>query len=284
MSRPSAARIFVQTAFVLVAFAGNSLLCRVALRDTAIDPATFTAVRLVSGAIVLWLIVRALHGGSRPAGTWAGASSLFAYAAAFSYAYISLPAGTGALLLFGAVNATMTGYGLWMGERMNALQVGGFLVALAGLVYLVSPGIAAPSPFHAALMAAAGIAWAVYSLIGRGGGDATAITAGNFVRSVPLAVALGLAGLPWASIDIRGFLYAIVSGAITSGLGYALWYATVRHLTSINAAMAQLAVPVIAAVGGTLFLAEAVTLRLGISAVAVLGGLAAVILLKKVQR
>ena len=272
------ARILVCTALAMLAFAGNSLLCRAALRDTRIDPATFTAVRIVSGALVLWLIVRLRGAPVRGAGDWISALALFAYAAAFSYAYVGLPAGTGALLLFGAVQATMIGGGLRAGERLHAGGAGGLVLAVAGLVGLLLPGLSAPPAAAALLMLAAGVAWGVYSLRGKGAGEPTRTTAGNFLRAVPFAAVLALAALPWASTDVRGTCYAAASGALTSGIGYAIWYAALKHLRAIHASAVQLSVPVIAAIGGIMLLGEHPTLRLLLGSVAILGGIALVML------
>lgn len=274
-------RIAVLTVFAMLAFAGNSLLCRVALRDTAIDAASFTAIRLASGALVLVLLLRLR--GLRPAagGSWPMALMLFAYAALFSFAYRDLTAATGALLLFGAVQLTMMGWGLWQGERLAGLRLAGLLVAIAGLVVLLLPGLAAPPPLAAALMLGAGIAWGVYSLLGRGAGDPTAATGGNFLRSVAFAAVLALAASGHETVDSMGVLYAVLSGAVTSGLGYVLWYAALPALSATSAATIQLSVPAIAALGGAVLLAEPVTARLLLASAAILGGIALTIRLKK---
>ncbi len=272
------ARASILTLLAMIAFAGNSILCRLALKDTGIDAATFTVVRIASGALVLWLIVRLRGSAERGAGSWASALALFAYAACFSFAYTGLSAGTGALLLFGAVQATMVGYGLWVGERPRARQVAGFLLALGGLVGLMLPGLSAPPAVSAALMLAAGIAWGVYSLRGRQAGEPTATTAANFLRAVPFAAALGVAAAPWLSVDRLGLLYAVISGGLASGVGYAIWYTALKGLKATHAATVQLSVPVIAAIGGIVFLGEHLALRLVIASVAILGGIALVIL------
>lgn len=275
---------FILTLLALLAFAGNSLLCRQALKHTAIDAASFTAIRILSGALALWLIMR-LRGGARGgAGNWPSALALFVYAAGFSYAYISLTAATGALLLFGAVQATMIGYGLWSGERFKPQQWLGLACAFAGLAALLLPGLSAPPLAGSLLMLAAGIAWGVYSLRGRGAGDPSMVTSGNFLRAAPMAALLGLAALPWSAIDAAGFGYAVASGALASGLGYAIWYAALRDLKATSAATVQLIVPVIAAVGGALFLGETLTARLLLSAAAILGGIALVIIAKRPLR
>ena len=277
LSRPSVARVISLTTIAMIAFAGNSLLCRQALKHTAIDPASFTAIRLLSGALMLWLVVRVKQGGSAGKGNWLSAMALFAYAAGFSFAYVSLPAASGALILFGAVQATMIGYGVWRGERLQAIQTFGLVLAIGGLVGLLLPGLSAPPLVGSLLMMAAGIAWGVYSLRGAGGGDPTRVTAGNFMRAVPVTAVLSLLMLSRASVDLAGFWLAVASGALASGLGYAIWYTALPALKNTSAATVQLSVPVIAAAGGILFLDERVTLRLFVASVAILGGIALVI-------
>ena len=269
-----AARTALLIVFAMLAFAGNSLLCRVALRDTAIDAASFTSIRLASGALILWILLRSR--GKRPlaAGSWPMAAMLFAYAVCFSFAYRDLTAATGALLLFGAVQLTMTGYGLFAGERLKGLRLVGVLIAIAGLVWLLLPGLSAPPPLAAGLMLAAGLAWGIYSLLGRGAGDATAATGGNFMRAVPFAAILSLAAATGASPDQTGLIYAVLSGAVTSGLGYVLWYAALPALSATSAATIQLCVPAIAALGGAVLLAEPITARLLLASAAILGGIA----------
>lgn len=284
------------TLAALLGFAANSLLCRAALaggeEGRAIDAASFTAVRLASGAAVLWALQRARRGGGAAGGTvgtvgararagaagsWASAAALFAYAAGFSLAYVQLPAGAGALLLFGCVQATMLGAGLQRGERPGAAVWAGLLLAVGGLVALTLPGVAAPAPLGAGLMAAAGVAWGVYSLRGRGATDPLGATAGNFLRSVPLAAAL-LLGAVAAGARLgasgRGLLLAAASGALASGVGYSLWYAALPRLSATRAAVLQLCVPVLAAAGGVLLLGEALTARLVWAGGAVLAGVA----------
>ncbi|HXV20639.1 MAG TPA: DMT family transporter [Desulfuromonadales bacterium] len=258
----------------MVAFAGNSLLCRMALKHTGIDAASFTALRLLSGALALGLIVRVRGGTHGVAGTWTSAAALFAYAAGFSFAYLTLPAGVGALILFGAVQGTMIGCALWSGERLRWLQVVGLSGAFAGLVGLLLPGLSSPPLQGSILMLGAGVAWGVYSLRGRNSGDPTCVTAGNFLRAVPFAIGLSVAVVTPISLDSAGVWYAIASGALASGLGYAVWYSAVTGMLATTAAAVQLSVPVLAAAGGVLFLGEPITLRLLLSSLAILGGLA----------
>ena len=261
----------------MTAFAANSLLCRLALKNTAIDAASFTALRILSGALVLWLVVRLRGLPGRVDGNWPSALALFIYAAGFSFAYIRLPAAVGALILFCAVQATMIGYGLWRGERLGKFQLGGLLLALAGLLGLLAPGLSAPPPVSAALMLVAGVAWGIYSLCGKSFANPTTATAGNFLRAVPFAVVLSLLALPLASFDVAGVLYAVASGGLASGLGYALWYAVLPGLSATNAASLQLSVPVIAAAGGVLLLGEPITMQLVLGSAGILGGIALVI-------
>ena len=270
-------RLLLLTAFALLAFAGNSLLCRLALRGGHIDAAAFTALRMVSGAAVLWLLV-VLRRSGRPSGDWPSALALTVYAAAFSFAYLTLAAGMGALLLFGAVQASMLLAGIAAGERLGPPQLAGLALAVAGLVFLVLPGIEAPAPLGAVLMLAAGVAWGMYSLRGRRAGVPVLATAGNFLRAVPLAV---LATLPFMRswhADGGGVGYALASGIVTSGLGYVIWYAALKGLTATRAAIAQLSVPVLAALGGVLLLGEPLTGRVVIASCVILGGVALVIL------
>jgi drug/metabolite transporter (DMT)-like permease len=270
-------KLVVLTALTMVAFAANSWFCRLALSRTPVDPATFTFVRIASGAIVLaWIASRAApRGGDR--GNWLSAAALFAYAAAFSFAYRSLTAGTGALILFGAVQATMIAWDLRTGGKLRAMQLAGLGLALAGLVGLVLPGLAAPPLVGSVLMAVSGIAWGVYSLRGRGASDPIRVTAGNFMRAVPFAIVLGVAAMASATVDTIGLAYAVASGAITSGLGYAIWYSVLPSLKPTTAATVQLSVPVIAAIGGVAFMGETLTLRLVMASAAILGGIALVI-------
>lgn len=278
----SSLRVFVLTTLTMVAFAANSVLNRLALFSTEIDAGTFTLVRLLTGALTLWLIVRWRNRADAPiGGSWASAGALFVYAAAFSFAYEVLETGTGALLLFGAVQLTMIGYGLLRGERFSLRQTVGLVVALGGLVYLLLPGLSAPPLGPALLMSLAGAAWGVYSLRGRGRDQPIAESAGNFLRAAPLALVLISFVLLFPAetfqLDSLGLLYATLSGSVTSGLGYVLWYTVLPALRATSAATVQLSVPVIAAVGGVLFVGESVTLRLVLASVAILGGIALVL-------
>jgi drug/metabolite transporter (DMT)-like permease len=266
------------TVLAMLAFAANSLLCRLALQQSSIDAASFGSVRLVSGALVLMAIVRWRNKPATARTDWLAATMLWAYVAAFSFAYITLPAGTGALILFGAVQLTMFVVGLRSGERFTPVAWAGFALAVGGLLYLVSPGLAAPPLAGTLLMAAAGIAWGVYSLRGRGAGEPVAATAGNFLRAAPLALALSLLFASQFKVSGSGVMLAIASGAITSGLGYVIWYAALPQLSALRAATVQLSVPPLAAIGGVLLLSEALTMRLVAASAAILGGISLVLL------
>ena len=285
----------------MIAFASNSLLCRLALKHTTIDAASFTFIRILSGAVALFLITttRRLSIGNRTAsslvkesshsslvtehpsprqpGDWPSALALFAYAAAFSLAYNTLSAGTGALLLFGAVQATMILWGLRAGERLHAPQLVGLALALIGFVLLLLPGLSAPPLRGAILMLGAGLAWGIYSLRGKAVGDPAGATTGNFVRAVPMAALASIILFQFAHFDRAGVGYAVLSGAIASGVGYVIWYTALPGLSATSAATIQLSVPVLAAAGGILLLGEPLTLRFFCSSVAVLGGIALVV-------
>jgi len=268
-------RLALLVALAMLAFAANSLLCRIALRDGHVDASSFTAIRLASGALALWLIVRLRRTPAAAlAGDWLSAMALFVYAAGFSWAYLQLSAASGALLLFGAVQASMLCWGLWRGERLSAGQVCGLLLAGAGLGVLLLPGATAPQPWPALAMLLAGAAWGVYSLRGRGAGDATAQTAGNFLRCLPLAGLLALAGWPTAHLDAAGLLYGVLSGALASGCGYALWYAVLPSLRATQAATLQLSVPLLTALLGVLLLGESFDARLLLACGLLIGGMA----------
>lgn len=272
-----AVRTALLTILALVAFAANSVLARLALGNVSIDAASFTTIRLICGALAL-MGIAALTGtrkapAARARGNWISALMLFAYAAGFSFAYLDLAAGTGALILFGAVQVTMIAAALMRGERPRPVEWLGLGAALGGLVYLVSPGLAAPSVTGSALMGLAGVAWGIYSLRGGGVGDAIRVTRDNFVLAVPLALLVSLATMSRFEVSAAGALLAAISGAVTSGAGYAVWYTALRGLTATRAATVQLAVPILAAAAGVVLLAEGVSLRLLVSAVLILGGI-----------
>lgn len=276
-------RLILLTAIAMIAFAANSVLCRVALRGNAIDPMSFTLIRLASGALMLWLILRFSAKSDKAKGNWKGATSLFLYALAFSYAYVQLEAGTGALLLFGAVQLTMVGHGLLKGERMSASGIAGLMVALAGLIALLLPGASAPPVISSILMITSGVAWGLYSILGKGSSNPLSTTTGNFLLSLPLIV---FAALPFSAafhMKASGLIASIASGAIASGVGYAIWYAVMTQLSSFRAAAVQLSVPVLAAIAGLMFLDESLSLRLAIASLAVIGGIVLVLTSKHSQ-
>jgi drug/metabolite transporter (DMT)-like permease len=274
---------WVLACIAMAAFAANSLLCRGALGSRGIDPATFTSVRLVSGALTLWLLVRIR--GSRPTGgSFGSAAALFAYAILFSFAYLKVHAGVGALTLFACVQVTMIGAGLLRGERLRGREWAGLSLALAGLAALTLRGAGAPDALSLAMMAFGGVAWGIYSLRGRGAENPLAVTADNFVRSVPLALGASLLALSGFHVSARGLLMAAASGALASGLGYSIWYAALAHLSAGRAAIVQLSVPALAALGGVVFLSEPLSPRLVISGAVVLGGVALALGAKPTQR
>jgi drug/metabolite transporter (DMT)-like permease len=278
-SPPNSASTAALTFAALTGFAANSILCREALSARSIDAASFTLVRLLAGAITLGLLARALPrsagvASARRAADWASAAALFGYAIAFSLAYLRLPAGAGALILFGAVQATMIGWGLMSGERPGAAEWAGLLIAIGGLAALALPGLSAPDPVGVEEMLLAGIAWGVYSLRGRGSVDPLGATAMNFTRAVPMAGAASLVALAATHATGRGVILAALSGSITSGVCYSIWFAALRGLTATRAAIVQLAVPILAAAGGIAILGETLTPRLLASGSAVLGGVA----------
>lgn len=261
------------TVLALIAFAGNSILARLALIDGAIGAGLFTTIRLVSGAIILFILIRATP--SQLKGNWVGALSLLGYAALFSWAYLNLSTGMGALILFAAVQITMIGWGVRSGDRLAPVQILGITVALSGLIWLLLPGLNRPDPIAAIIMLGSGLCWGIYSLLGRGSGNPLFVTAGNFVRAaimiIPLYAVWFLLGLhePWS---VKGISLAIASGTLTSGLGYAIWYNALKGLTASRAGVVQLSVPPLAALGGIVLLGEALTFRfVGASAIILLG-------------
>ena len=273
--RASSLQVVLLTTLAMIAFASNSLLNRLALGQKAIDPISYTTIRLTSGAIILFLIasLQRKNGGAILRGSGISAALLFLYAITFSFAYLSLSAGTGALILFGSVQVTMILVALRSGEQPQLMEWIGSGLALGGLVYLVFPGLAAPSWLGSALMMVAGIAWGFYSIRGRGSQNPLADTAGNFVYAVPMILALRLILFAEIQFSTRGMMLAALSGALASGVGYVIWYAALRGLTTTRAAIVQLSVPVIAAWGGVLFLAEIVSTRLLLAGLLILGGI-----------
>lgn len=281
MPARSTTRLLLLTSATMLAFAANSLLCREALASGSISAASFTLVRIVSGAVVLGLLAVGSDRRIRIGGSWPAAAALFGYAAAFSFAYGSLSAGTGALLLFGAVQVTMIVYGLRAGERINVPQALGAALAGGGLIGLLLPGIQAPPVVGAALMLGAGVSWGVYSLLGRGASQPIVATAGNFIRATPFAIVLFLLAGRYGHASGVGIAYAVASGALASGMGYALWYSVMPALAATTAATVQLSVPVLAAFGGVMLLNEAITPRFVLASLAVLGGISIFVLNKR---
>jgi len=274
-------QILLLTSVAMVAFAGNSLLCRFALAQSGLDPASFTTIRLVAGALMLGIIVAigrrsSAPDGLRSSGSWLSGFALFAYAARFSFAYVSLTAATGALVLFGAVQISMVGYAISQGGRLGAVKIAGLLLALAGLTCLLWPGLSAPPPVASLLMLIAGLAWGVYTLRGRGAKDPLRTTAVNFLMSIPFTLVLSVVMVNKVHVSETGIWFAIASGALTSGVGYAIWYWVLPFLKATNASIVQLSVPVIAVFGGAVLLKEPVTLRLFITSIVILGGIALV--------
>lgn len=275
------------TVLSLLAFAGNSILCRLALKDTQIDAASFNTIRLISGAMMLWLIVtwqaRGKFAISPSKHSFFSALSLFVYAATFAFAYVNLSAATGALLLFGSVQFTMIAYAIWHGERLTPLQIIGLSLAVSGVIFLLLPNSTTPPIFDAMLMATAGIAWGAYSILGKYAPHPTKTAAQSFILSLPFTLVLSLLFIESINLDNQGVVYAVISGAITSGLGYALWYRVLPRLKSTVAASAQLSVPAITAIGGAFFVGEAITYQLMFITIVILGGIALVTFAKPKQ-
>jgi drug/metabolite transporter (DMT)-like permease len=273
-------KIIFYTTFALVAFAFNSILCRLALGTEAIDATSFTFVRLLSGAIVLVSIDSVFGRKETKAkkGNWLSAFFLFAYAICFSLAYINLTTATGALILFGSVQLTMIGAALVKGERPLIIEWLGLFLALGGLIYLVFPGLSAPPPFSSLLMMFAGIAWGFYTLRGRGSKNPLADTAGNFLRSLPMIILFAAPFVYQIHLSTKGIILAVLSGAIASGIGYSIWYAALKYHTATRAAILQLSVPALAAIGGVIFLSENISVRLLVASALILGGIGLAIL------
>jgi drug/metabolite transporter (DMT)-like permease len=276
----------VATSVAMLAFAGNSILSRMALMDGSIDPASFTTIRLLAGALTLAMVILATRRGrnAKARGSWAAAAMLFLYAVGFSYAYVSLGAATGALILFGFVQATMISVALYRGERPAGIEVLGWLLARGGLTALLLPGASSPGWLAAGLMASAGIAWGIYSILGKNQPDPLLATGANFLRSTAFVLVLFALTVSRSELSSEGVLLAVVSGALTSGMGYVVWYAALNYLSSLQAALVLLSVPALAAAGGALLLTEELTLQIVLSGLAILGGLCIALLGKGYRR
>lgn len=282
-------KLFTYVSFALLAFAGNSVLCRLALGYGLIDASSFTSVRLLSGVLTLIVISLVLHKGNvsavltqlkkqNSAKTWLASFMLFVYAATFSYAYISLDTGTGALILFGMVQLSMIVIGALYGNKLHYSEWLGILVAFTGVVYLVKPNLTTPSFLGFVLMALSGIAWAIYTLLGRGSKQPILDTSANFLRTLPFVGLLAFLTIQDVQVTDWGIIYAVLSGAVTSAVGYALWYLVLKDLTVTQAAVLQLLVPILAAIGGVIFVSELISIRLIIASLLVLGGILMVII------
>lgn len=273
-------KTIILTGLALIAFAANSVLCRLALGNEAIDPSSFTVIRLLSGAIVLLIIISATRNTTRLSskGSWTASFMLFLYAVTFSYAYVSLDTATGALILFGSVQITMILLSLISGSRLHITEWTGVVISFTGFIYLILPGISTPSVIGFILMTVAGIAWGIYTLKGLGSKSPLMDTAYNFLRTTPLVVLLAIFTMNNINYSSEGIVLALLAGGVTSGIGYTIWYIALGGLSSTQAAVLQLSVPVIAAFGGVIFVSEAITFRLTISATMVLGGILIVVL------
>ncbi len=274
-------KVVVLTAIAMFAFAANSVLARLAFATAHAEPLSYTGIRLASGAVVLAALLWLRRAPGAPVtigGSWRAAAALFGYALAFSIAYILLGAGTGALILFASVQIGILGWAVFRGDRPGALEWLGLAIALAAFAYLVSPGLVAPHPLGTLLMVGSGVCWAAYTLLGRGSKAPLVDTAGNFIRCLPVALLIIVAGLLLHPIDPGAVAYAVASGALASGLGYAVWYAVLPSLARTQAAVVQLTVPAIAAAGGVRLIAEPPTLRLVIASIGILGGVALALL------
>lgn len=270
----SPSQIVLLTGLAMIAFAANSVLCRLALGSNLIDAASFTTIRLMSGTLCLLAIVILRNSRWRPQPPkWVPVLALYAYMACFSFAYQALSAGTGALLLFGCVQLTMISTAIYKGERLSLRAWTGLAMAMGGLVYLVLPGVEAPDPAYSLLMAIAGIGWGLYSLRGIQGSDPTSATANNFLYAMPIAIGVSLLASHSLSITWQGIMLAIASGAIASGVGYAIWYRVLKHIQASSAAIVQLAVPALATIGGVVLLAEPASSRLVLATILTIGGI-----------
>lgn len=271
------------TALALIAFAANSVLGRMALGNSFIDASGFTSIRLISGTAILLLIIQINNKNSKPVtkGKWISALLLFIYAISFSYAYNLLDTGTGALILFGAVQISMILISLFNGKKLHFTEWIGVFIAFIGFIYLILPGVTAPSLKGFLLMSVSGIAWGVYSIKGQASTNPLYDTAYNFLKSLPFVAVILLLTFKTEHYTLKGILLAIISGSITSGIGYTIWYMALKGLTSVQAAVVQLLVPVIAAFGGVIFIAEIITTRLTMASVLILGGVLIVVLGRK---
>lgn len=282
-------RIILITLLSLLAFAANSLITRFALQETSIDEASFIMLRVVSGALFLWLYLSfKKNNKAYESGTWFAAFSLFIYAVSFTYGYGLIAAGTGALLLFGAVQITMTIVGYREGERLNVMQILGFVLAIIGLIILMLPGISSPSFMGVLLMCISGIAWSIYTLQGRGATNPAASTAGNFIKAAPMAILLWLIVYLSTNDTINlasdGIIYALLSGIITSGIGYIIWYSVLPQLKATQAAIVQLSVPLLVTLVGDLLLNESITMRVILASAAILLGTFLVLTFKTTKK
>lgn len=272
------------TGLALIAFAANSVLCRLALGNEAIDASSFTGIRLLSGAITLFVILnikecmKGSNKGASSKGSWSASFTLFLYAITFSYAYLSVDTGTGALILFGSVQITMIMLSLISGTRLHLIEWSGVIIAFTGFIYLILPNITTPSINGFILMTVSGISWGIYTLKGRSSKNPLMDTTYNFLRTIPFVALLAVFTMENMSYSSEGIILALISGALTSGVGYTIWYIALGGLSSTQAAVIQLSVPVIAAIGGVIFVSETITIRLIISATIVLSGILMVVL------
>ena len=279
-------KVFLYTAFALTAFAFNSILCRLALGTKEIDAASFTSVRLISGVVALVLISSFYDKKEsiKKRGNWISAFFLFAYAICFSFAYVNLTTATGALILFGSVQTTMISAAVFSGEKPKITEWFGLIFAVGGLIYLVFPGLSSPPVSSSALMIFAGISWGFYTLRGRGSTNALADTTGNFLRTIPMIALIALPFVSQIHSSPKGILLAVLSGAIASGIGYAVWYHALKFHTATRAAILQLSVPALAAFGGVIFLAEMISTRLLLATIIIFGGIAIAIAGRKYDK
>ncbi|MEG1212716.1 MAG: DMT family transporter [Leclercia sp.] len=269
--------MLIKIMIAMVAFAANSVLCRIALKGLHADAVSFSSLRLISGAIALFIFLQMTADRKKPEFTWANALFLSLYVFSFSIAYVSLSTGAGALLLFGTVQLVMTTWGLIKGEKLAVLKLIGILGALTGIALLLLPGAERPSLFAAIMMITAGLAWALYNINGKKITHAAAATAGNFILAVPIALIIPLLFPADLHMDINGFTLGVISGAVTSGGAYLLWYSLLPMLKATTASTLQLSVPCLATLGGVVFMDETLTLRIALASVIILAGIGLVI-------